>query len=301
MDKNIDNVIKSLKEDVNTLKDNLPDVPAASEEPKVIDASKVFKPEDTSKEVPKRPEFQKINNNYINSVATHASSEVNTLEQMARKDPNVAAALAYDARTLIMQMLAMGSIRVRGENTDVGILQDVVERYYAMIGAFLQGQNIAPITGDESEWVDVEVDENAEKVLKVRFRDKNYEIKYDTVQANTRCPGMFRFNGDNRFAHVTNFYKFHDIKHPENVYSTAMSRRFITFPYFGESYDADVELAENGEVARYIGLSNYSLTSKILYPRGDGCFIASPIPVYMLSEVGVNIDEEMEKFDPNQK
>lgn len=303
MDENMEKVVESLKEEANQ---GLPDLDGSpKEESKVIDASEAFTNNEANEvKIPMddlKPDFQSINNNYINSVASHASSEVETLERLARTDSNVAAALAYDARTIIMQMLAMGAIRVRGEHSDAGTLQNVIERYYSMIGALLQGQNLAAITGDESEWVDIDVEEGSEKALRVKFRGKTYEIKYDTVQANIRCPGLFRFNGDNQFAHVTNFYKFHDINNPMNVYSTAMSRRFITFPYYGETYDADVELDENGEVSRYVGISDYALTSKILYPRGDSCFIASPIPVYMLEQVGVDIDEEIKNFNKDEK
>lgn len=175
--------------------------------------------------------------------------------------------------------------------------------YHCMeaINSMMVGGIISPLTGDEEEWIDTTVSDDIGQQFKVQFRGKEYSITIQSVQTNIRYPRIYRLNGDNNLAHRIDYLQFHAIGHPEHTHLTSDSIRFITFPYQMESIHSQVVLNDKNEITDYFDLSYDEIKDGIVYPNQTSddphaYLIAPKVPVSMLIEDGINIDEEIENY-----
>lgn len=217
--------------------------------------------------------------------------------QLMRLNSPVQAAMASDVNSILMHMLGLASIRVKNDRGDGADVKMVMEQYRIYIDTLLNGGILSPISGDESEWAPVD-ELPPEKEVKIEFRGKLHTIPIESIDVNVRCPQVYRFNHDNRFAHRVDFYRFVDIHNPKNVMANKYSRRFISFPYTLESHQINVVYdEETNQITKYCGISEIELMDRLVFPQNlGGCFIASPIPLFMLELDGVNIQQEIEDF-----
>lgn len=134
----------------------------------------------------------------------------------------------------------------------------VINTYLTLL---LSGKPLSPLTGDESEWIDISDDENIKdfigSITRIEFRDFALDIQIESIQRNIRSLNICRFNNDNRYAHIIDAIQFTNEKGQYEI--TSKSTRFIEFPWVYSDpaiIPTEAELKEPQE--KYIeAVSNY--------------------------------------------
>lgn len=117
---------------------------------------------------------------------------------------------------------------------------------------------ISAVKGFESEWYDIDVQNHPQyedlKSFQRSFRGFEYNIEIESIQANKRYRGLYRFNNDNDLAHLANLLCFED--EDGSIKTTIDSIRFVELPV---SYTDPVVIPhEIGDQVKYIeNISEY--------------------------------------------
>ena len=207
-------------------------------------------------------------------------------------------AVLEDLQVIINTILGQAIIRIRGAGGDALPLTSIVSQYVKSITTILSGGIISPLMGVESEWEELPIPENAPKEITVPFRGENIVIPYKSIQVNRRYPQVYRFNKDNNYAHAMDYIRIHD-KHDMSKYvTTAVSRRFIKFPYTLEHVDLVVDRVNvtpgKVNIPDYGGGNTENdLYNMIIFKDNDNYLVAPPIPFHMLKKYGCDYNEEL--------
>lgn len=126
-----------------------------------------------------------------------------------------------------------------------------------------------PLNGDESEWVDITDHEEYKNLIgKIWWLSAEHidgtGILIESVQYNTRCKFVRRFNKDNRLAHRVDGQKFIDNETEEEINPFAIrgsTIRFITFPYIYTEPNLVLVDTSVGKVVDVLPASNIGLNS----------------------------------------
>lgn len=166
--------------------------------------------------------------------------------------------------------------------------------------AVISGGVISPITGDEDEWRDVTDPADVGQNLVINYRGTDYNIPIESVQVNVRYPKIYRFNGDNNYAHRLDYFQFHDVGNPSVVHRTEDSLRFIQFPYSMDSMHVQCIIRDNS-ITDYIEFTPDEISNGLVYPNAanlhpESYIVAPRIPFSMLESAGINLDDEIHKY-----
>ena len=259
-------------------------------------------------EILESPKFEKPigneiadeNMKYFTSVQERVQAEYDALVRSGNQQAMWIGKVVYD----IVNGIVSRTFDAMNENRDLN--QRVQAQYFMSqcmqsVNAIFAGGIISPLTGVEEEWHDVTVSEDVGQILKIQFRDKEYQIPIESVQINKRYPKIYRLNGDNKFAHRLDYIQFHDVANPNNVHLTADSIRFISFPYDMNSLHYSC-IVENGEIVDYLECDINDIANGLVYAdqsNSDDTYanvIASKIPLHMLEEDGIDIENEVDNY-----
>ena len=128
------------------------------------------------------------------------------------------------------------------------IIIDVLQRLFMAYGNSLEHHDLIYITsilsdlmlakpisaveGHEYEWYDIDVKNYPQyedlKTFQRSFRGFDYSIDIESIQANKRYRGLYRFNNDNDLAHIANLIAF--TEEDGSVKTTIDSIRFVELP-----------------------------------------------------------------------
>lgn len=174
---------------------------------------------------------------------------------------------------------------------------EYVDQYARALVSVVSGGIISPLTGDDDEWEDVTVDEDVGRDFIVEWNGETFTYPILKVECNKRVPSVYRLNGDNKFAHRLDLVQFIDHEN-EKVHCTKDSIRFIKFPYMMQTVICEVETV-NGEIVEFIDYTKEDITDGLIYMNGYSSqyFAAPKIPFFLLEARGINIEEEIEKFN----
>ena len=226
-------------------------------------------------------------------------------DALLKTDMNAKAAPTYeDIRTIGKFILQL--VKTRCEENPTFKPDAIFAAYLMSMQTILSGGILSPITGDESEWIEFPSENTTFNDIEINFRGNKVVIPVESVQINIRYPYIKRFNHDNRTAHVSNMIEFNDISSDgENTtFNTIDSLRYIQFPYEPRKINIDVYFDKENNRYDYDMIcipEGQTLTDAIIFeyenqPEKSPVLIIAPaVPFYVLDELGINIDDEIQE------
>lgn len=253
---------------------------------------------------------KQANETYYNGVKQHITDELEALNFQA---PSIMAKDTFeDLRSISSTILNAAHQRVEFFDHRY-VMSALIGGYINSLAALFGGGLISPLTGADFEWEELPIPEGKKvEDVHIVFRDKEFVLQVESIQANKRYPQVRRFNNDNRFAHCYNAIGFEIEADDENsgelrneLKYTMTSIRYIEFPYQLEHVNIPADLDDDGNIDP-ITDSIENIANEIYFdpqfsecgePSGNLVFLP-PIPKFLLESM-VNLEEEKAKARKN--
>lgn len=241
------------------------------------------------------------NMNYFESVKAKMENEYSALERTGNERVISLGTIVYNIVNSVVEEVSEVFKNNPDISSQMNAQQFVIQSMQSSMAIFAGGI-ISPLTGDEEEWEDITVPEDIGQELKIEYRNKEFKIPIESIQMNKRYPRIYRLNGDNKFAHRTDYIQFFDVDHPENIHATEDSIRFIQFPYTMEAIRCGCLIDEIEKViSHYIDLDYDEILNGLIYHDEasedlHAYVIAPKIPFFMLEENGIDVEKEIAEY-----
>ena len=278
---------------------NFPSDP--NQNPDAAGEVKVPTPEEAAKE------FKEYNSGWIKMIREDVKIESAQYKHMLELNGQETRHLEDDLEDIAVLMLESARNRIEKSFGGMGRVDSVLGVYMRYLNAIFSQQCLSPIYGTENEWEDITDPKDAEngQVFKTVINGQTVEIPFNKLEVNKRMRSIFRLNGDNRFAHRTDFVAFVDPAKPNETHLNDDSIRFITFPYEAETLTCHCTFAD-GKVDQYLSCTEDYIKNNIVFPAPDAdlsnpqtydhYIICPKIPEHLFEQYGINKDAMIEQY-----
>ena len=254
-----------------------------------------------------KKQFGDYNKEYIKKIRADVALEAVQYRHMLELDGNESKHLEDDLEDIAVLMLESARNRIEKSFGGMGRVDSVLGVYMRYLNAIFSEQCLSPIYGTDNEWEDVTAEEDAKNgnVFKVRLGDQLVEIPFNKLEVNKRMRTIFRLNGDNRYAHRTDFVAFVDPAKPNETHLNDDSIRFIKFPYQAETLTCHCTF-KDGKVDQYLSCTEDYIKNSIVFPTPDvdmsnpdtyhHYMICPKIPEHLFEQYGIDKDDQIERY-----
>lgn len=267
----------------------------------VSEVVKVPSPEEAKKQ------FSEFNKDYIKTIRSSVALEAVQYRHMLEQQGSQSRRIEDDLEDIAVLMLESARNRIEKSFGGIGRVDSILSMYMRYLNAIFSGQSLTPIYGTDNEWEDVTNPEDAKNgaTFQARVNGQLVKIPFTKIEVNKRMRTIFRLNGDNRYAHRTDFIALVDPAKPDETHLNDESIRFIKFPYQAESLTCHCTF-KDGKVDEYLSCTEDYIKNGIVFPSPDAdmrnpetyhhYMICPKIPEHMFEEFGIDKDAAVEQY-----